>query len=191
MKSFNYIDLGVHSGSEIKTVLSNSKNMNIKIFGVECNPNIFKDIKKEFADKKNVYLQNICIGPNEGETHLYLPKNPMPQGSSIYKDKANVTTKNFKVTQKTFANYFKKLDLLDGKTIVKINIEGAERDFIKSCHENNLFKKIDFIVAAKGDLLTDVKKIKSLHPEIPLLKKMIATQKHKIFDIKQLKRILK
>jgi hypothetical protein len=54
-----------------------------------------------------------------------------------------------------------------------------------------LFEKIDFIVAAKGDLLTDIKKIKSLHPEIPLLEKIIKTQKHKILDIKQLKETLK
>ena len=191
MKSFKYIDLGVHLGSEIRTVLLHSSNLNIKIFGVEGNPDIFKVIKKKFENKKNVHLDNICIGPKEGKTHLYLSPKPTPQGSSIYRDKNNVKSKNFKVTQKTFANYFNNLDLLDGKTIVKINIEGAERDFIKSCHENDLFEKIDFIFAAKGDLLTDIKKIKSLHPEIPLLEKIIKTQKHKILDIKQLKETLK
>jgi hypothetical protein len=96
MKSFNYIDLGVYSGSEIRTVLSNSSNLNIKIFGVECNPDIFKVIKKKFKNQKNVHLDNICIGPSEGETHLYLSPKPMPQGSSIYKDKGNLQVKILK-----------------------------------------------------------------------------------------------
>lgn len=184
MKEINYIDLGFHTGQEIKTMLSTFKDYNINIYGLEGNTKLYNDLKKHYKDKPNIHLYNFCIGDSFQKIKLYLADNK-GQGSSIYKDKTtNLTSKFIEVEQTTFYHWFTSLKLKECPTIMKINIEGAESHVIRDMDKYNLFDKIDYILAAYGSLLTDMRKIPSLHKDIPVLEKILEPFKHKIYDIK-------
>lgn len=160
-----YIDLGLHEGNEISLFLHETQGLNvdIEIYGVEADPKYYKYCKERFKKDKRVKIFNLAIGSVEGTMPFFMEKTG--EGSSLYSDKNNVSTKKITVPVRRFSTFFKQLPKAD-YYILKANIEGAEWDLIQDLDKERLFPRLA-ILCGSNSWVADMSKIPSLSPKIP------------------------
>jgi FkbM family methyltransferase len=177
----NFFDFGSHKGQEIDEFLKIiPKISSYTIYGFEANPSLFLELKKKFAKDNNIHIYNFAIASVDGVVDLYLNKNQV--GSSIYKDKNNVTSKSIPVPSLRFSQWLKlyliDLNVHNQINILKANIEGAELDLFRDMDHNDLFKYFHIFLSTEGGYTTDLRKIKSLTNSITELEDIL--KKHNV-----------
>ncbi len=155
------VDLGANIGEFSKLLLK--KYLFSKAILIEANPELIKNLKDNFKGKKNVNIVNaVAIGGKAKKVKFYLSKNTI--SSSIHKEFRDKFGENENQTQvvvdsislrKIFKEFnLKKINLL------KIDIEGAEWDFLKKFSKED-YKKIDQISMEFHDFIDSSLKYKS------------------------------
>jgi len=119
------IDLGANKGGFSKLIQEKFKS---KCYAIEANKNLFDKIKTEIP-----LAFNYAISSFDGPLEFYISKND--EASSIIRDFENEWGFETKIQVEgvTFKNLLKKLELKNKEIeIVKVDIEGAELNFIES-----------------------------------------------------------
>jgi len=154
-KKILLIDIGAHKGETIKQF---SDNFSIKkIYAIEPNPEIFKELKKKFISEKISFF-NYAIGEKDSIKYLNILNDS--SSSTIvnlnYKSKyfqrkkrlltlfSNKLIKKKKRVLVYSLNNFLKKNKINFVDILKIDTEGYEFTILKSILKKN-FKKIKYI----------------------------------------------
>ena len=158
----NYFDLGLHSGLELRDMVTNVfPNLNIKsykCYGFEASKH-FADLNtKIYRDNPDVEIVHKAISDTHGELIELYYMNPQIQpnqvGMSIFRTKNNAIDQFEKVETVKFSkwllenvpNYEKDLNIL------KVNIEGAEYHLFKDMIENDILKHFPIMIGAGHDV---------------------------------------
>ena len=161
----NYFDLGVHRGEGIQRVLNelgNDKRFNLNIYGIEANPEMCRFVSKRFIKDGRVKIINKAISEIKEDVNLYMSIEAHRQGSSIYRDKYNVTDEFVTIPTMRLSEIINPIKEDGQVDIIKANIEGAEYDLVKDLKENNLLSFFDIYFGPRGNWYTDIMKVASL-----------------------------
>jgi len=181
-----YFDLGAHKGEEITFMLGTLPGIpgvdSVEVIGVEANPELFRVLSSTFQNDPRVKLFNFAIAAKNGKLALF-PGRGSTLSSSIYDDKNNVVKESpILVPASPFSDWAKQnipgfpVKNPDEINIVKLNIEGAEWDFIQNLNEHGIFWWFDLYLgdtSKEGDFSTDMRKIESLVPYVDLMREIV------------------
>lgn len=141
------IDIGANEGQFAKKM----RNLfpDAKIFSFEPIPQVYEDLKKNFADDVNFFAYNMGLGEEEGTLKFFL--NEYSPSSSLLKMK-DIHKENFPYTETDFEIevLIKRLDdildlkILDKPCLVKVDVQGFEEKVIRG--GMNLIQKVDIII---------------------------------------------
>ena len=81
------VHVGAHEGQEVNDYLNNFGDIEINLF--EPQENIFKNLKSNYGDYKNIYLYNFALGSKLGFSKMYKAENE-GQSSSFLKPKKHL-----------------------------------------------------------------------------------------------------
>jgi len=176
----NFFDFGTHRGQEIDCVIKNLAKANIlyRIFSFEANPELHKKLQKKYKSNDNVVLYNLAIASVTGKLLLYKSNRKDADGSSLYKDKRNVTEEGaVEVCTIKFSSWLalNNINLNGPVNVLKANIEGAEYDLFIDLEKNDLLKHFHLFICSNKDhgFSRDMVKIKSLVPKVKELNQLM------------------
>jgi len=125
-----YVDIGSGYGHELVYIAKS--NPNVKIFGIEANPEVFQYARANTSKFSNIKNYNLMIGVEESYqisfTSDYAGKGVNDSGSIICSGR---TLDNFLYTEK-----------IDMVSLLKLNIEGGELEIIKNLPHEKIEKLI-------------------------------------------------
>lgn len=156
MKTLHYIDLGLHTEAREITMMQEAcagLPVELHVHGIEANPTYITALRERFAHQPNFHIHCYAITDKEAPVKLYLSESTKGQGSSIFRDKNNVTD-NYVETQGMPLSA-----LIDNGTIplgdinvLKYNIEGAEYLLMKDLIGNQMQHVFQLFCGAKPDM---------------------------------------
>lgn len=121
-----FYDIGANYGFYSFLALEFCKEVHL----FEPIPFIFDNLKDNFKDYQNVFLNNIALSDKKGKIDLFIPEGSSidsMSGSSIIQETTQVHSYQFKkkieVETETLENYFKSHNL---PSVIKLDVEGAE-----------------------------------------------------------------
>jgi FkbM family methyltransferase len=184
--TINYIDVGLHEGNEISMFLCELEglpNTQLRIYGIEANPRYAEYCKKRYIDDDRVTIENFAVGLGDGVCRLYLD-NDVGEGSSLYDDKVNVTSKYVEVPKRPLSEWLSETGIIPKPkltiNIMRANIEGAEWEVIRDFDEKGVFSEFDLFCGSHRSWLADMHKIPSLRDRIKEAKSILKRNKVKV-----------
>ena len=136
-----FLDVGANEGHY--TILANNIMHDSKIYSIEANPELCKNLLAiDFKNKNSIFVQNNILSSKSENKNFYINKN----------DNKTSSIKNIKNSKEVEINTITLNDLTDKdeKTLVKIDIEGGEFDVF---FDNNDYLKntnIDYLIELHG-----------------------------------------
>ena len=165
-KRVNYFDLGLHSGLELRYMLTQvlipgerANLINFRNYGFEACAQFALPIKKysQLHPHLNITIIHKAISNTEDKIKLYHTdpvKQPEGVGHSIFRTKNNVTDSYEEVDGIIFSKWLKE-NVPNYKkhfNILKVNIEGAEWHLYKDLVDNNLLQYFPVILGSGHDV---------------------------------------
>ena len=147
-------DISIDCGANIGLVTNVFCKISSEVYCFEPNLYAFNVLKKNFKNNKNVFLFNKPVSNKKEVLRLYYHQDSLQDevkystGMSSCKDKNNIDESRFIEIESINLISFINEILSKNKTIgiLKIDIEGLEGKLLKSLIENNLHKKIKYIL---------------------------------------------
>ena len=139
-----FLDVGTNLSWVTDELLKYEKKGVIHCF--EPHPVLFKNLQEKHKNNELVFLNEVAVSNNNGESYLYFKKEPTSNtddGSTLNIKKNNVSGE-YKKTVKTIklSDYILKFDKVD---VLKMDIEGAEYDVFNELIESGAIHKIKYI----------------------------------------------
>jgi FkbM family methyltransferase len=123
-----------------------------EVHAVEPDPTVFKILRKNVGDRKNVVLYNVAIGAEDGEVSFYRERGFNPAdparyslGASVFSEHEAINrTEQIKVPQIGILSFLQKI----GKPVdlMKMDIEGAEVPVLETLLDSHLLHNISVIL---------------------------------------------
>ena len=138
------VHVGAHEGQEVNDYLNNFGDIEINLF--EPQENIFKNLKSNYGDYKNIYLYNFALGSKQGHSKMYKAENE-GQSSSFLKPKKHLDEHpEVRFIGESKDLEIKVLDDLNISNIDLINIDtqGYELEVLKGA--KNALHRIKYIL---------------------------------------------
>jgi|TARA_A100001015_G_scaffold320408_1_gene446665 FkbM family methyltransferase len=134
-----YVDIGSGYGHELVYVAKNSPG--VTILGIEANPEVFQYCKASTSAFKNIRIYNLMIG-DQDSYQLSFMSNYAGKGAN---DDGFITCQGSKLIDVLGAENIDRISLL------KLNIEGGERDIIESLP----YSRVDNLIISCHDFRSE------------------------------------
>lgn len=136
-----YIDVGVHSGQEVKVI--SEMFPAAKIIGFEPQKELFRALCR--LENKNIIIENVAVGSFNGTTEILVPKytpgaSILKPGEQIEGELGELTAQKVKII--TLDTYFKTYKFTS-PTLLKIDTQGYEKEVLIGARK--ILKKIDIV----------------------------------------------
>ena len=178
----NFFDLGTHKGQEIDYLIKNLNNVPMQIYAFEANPDLCLLLKEKYKTFSHIHVFNLAISSVDGKIDLYKCDTEDACGSSIYRDKRNVTDTKYTVDSNKFSTWILRhnIQLKNCVNILKSNIEGADFDLFLDLEKEDLIKYFNlFLCSHEQGFSRDMRKIKSLAARVNELDSLMKRNKIK------------
>ena len=160
----NYFDLGLHTGLELKYILTHilmphKKVINFKTYGFEASKKFALRLEEQCHPRSelNTTIIHKAISNTEDKIKLYrvnLEMQPSEVGNSIFRTKNNVTDEYEEAEGIIFSKWLKENvpDYEEHFNILKVNIEGAEWHLFNDMVDNDMLQYFPVILGAGHDV---------------------------------------
>ena len=160
----NYFDLGLHTGLELKYILTHiltphKKVIDFQAYGFEASKKFALRLKEQYHPQPelNTTIIHKAISNTEDNIKLYrvnLEIQPNEVGNSIFRTKNNVTDEYEEVEGIIFSKWLKENvpDYEEHFNILKVNIEGAEWHLFNDMVDNDMLQYFPVILGAGHDV---------------------------------------
>ena len=116
-----FLDIGAHLGTYTDLILKN--NINCKILMFEPQIEIFKKLKNQYQNKKNVLAFNYAISNKNGFSKLYINKHDLTSTLSKFNLKNKYLNYKAKLFNSSLKEMTKRIEIVKTRTLKKITSE--------------------------------------------------------------------